>query len=106
MRESYKKADSHLLARGVALDAWIIHHFRVLPTDERFERLTDRQKDLLFCTFVELPTEEESRELYLEQKRNREFMEDGGMADDLRNLGYNEDQITDIMRDIASARHG
>lgn len=48
MRGDFDQADLTAIARALPLDAWIINRFSVLPTDERFQALTDATKALLF----------------------------------------------------------
>ena len=52
------------IVKEVSLDLWICNHFKVLPTEERFKKLTPNQKALLYTGWVELPTSDQIKKFY------------------------------------------
>lgn len=64
----------------------------MLPTDERFKSLTDKQKNLLLSMYLEFPTSEVLHtiyeEEYAEHPKVSEEEEEG-----LKRLGYSPEQI-------------
>jgi len=64
-----------------------------LPTDERYTRLSFGQKELLFLSFLILPTDEEYRENYPKMRR-APTIPDGI----LQQLGYDPDEVKEIKK--------
>lgn len=90
------------VVQELSVDLWICNYYRVLPTDERFKRLTDRQKDLLIVSFLEQPSAEDLHFSYGKRKeREREFSIN---YDNLRKRGYTEEQIRRIRSQIDEAK--
>lgn len=85
----------------VSLDLWICHHFRVLPTEGRFKRLTENQKRLLFYSFQEMPTDDE---LIMDVRIREDAERQALPPDDLIKLGYTQEQIDRILHNIAIAK--
>jgi len=81
---------------SVRLDLWVINHFRVLPTDDRFKRLTENQKNLLFIGWLENPSSEQLKEWY-DRKEDTPVITDED-AKNFEELGYRKEQIA-RMRD-------
>lgn len=79
----------------MALDLWICNHFQVLPTDERFKTLTDRQKILLFQGYLETPTSEQIHESHVMQMKQEEIWNEQREME-LKRLGYKPEQIERI----------
>jgi 2-polyprenyl-3-methyl-5-hydroxy-6-metoxy-1,4-benzoquinol methylase len=71
-----------------------MEHFRVLPTDDRAERVSEEQIDLLFQYWLDYD-EEIIRKSYREQqieRRNKPSFR----KKDLLDLGYTEEQIAEM----------
>ena len=84
-----------------SLDLWVCHHFRVLPTEERFKKLTERQKALLFQSWLELPTSGALKKWYA--KRDSEPVVTDEDAKNFKNLGYTPEQIRRIREQLENA---
>lgn len=72
----------------------MMEHFRVLPTDDRAERVSEEQIDLLFQYWLDYD-EEIIRKSYREQqieRRNKPSFR----KKDLLDLGYTEEQIAEM----------
>lgn len=79
----------------MALDLWICNHFQVLPTDERFKTLTDRQKILLFQGYLETPTSGQIHESHMMQLKQEEIWNEQREME-LKRMGYTLEQIERI----------
>jgi len=78
-----------------------MHRFQVLPTDERYTKLTDRQKQLLLASFLEQPTEAELRQYYREEKhRETETTLSPEEEEQMRKNGYSQEQIERIKENL------
>ena len=77
------------------LKFWVIEHFRILPTDERFKQLTEDQMELLFCYFVSNPTDEQYRKAHYSNLSKEEVMETLP-EDKIKEMGYSEKELKDI----------
>lgn len=88
------------IVKANSLDLWICHHFKVLPTDDRFKKLTNNQKDLLLAGFIENPTDKE----IIQYHRNieKEIVNEDDI-EAFREGGYTEDQIERIQKNIQIA---
>ncbi len=80
---------------------WTINYFRILPTDERFKKLTSEQIELLFCSFVSSPTEEEYKHAYRRGMSKQEKIE-SMPKDILKDMGYSEEDIEKIGLEVAA----
>ena len=70
----------------------------MLPTDDRFKTLTEKQKELLLISFLEQPTEEQLHMAYQQsQKREADFNVN---PTNLRKTGYSEEQIRRIRAEL------
>jgi hypothetical protein len=69
----------------------MMEHFRVLPTDERAERVSDEQIDMLFQYWLDYD-EDVIRRVYRERQAER-LNKPRFKKKDLLNLGYTEEQI-------------
>lgn len=72
-------------------------HFRVLPTDERFQALSDLQVDVLFSHWLHRIPEEEMWKGYWKRKSEQVPLPDEGQ---LRELGYDEEQIEAVLKEL------
>jgi hypothetical protein len=93
--------DPKEVAKAISLDLWVCHHFRVLPTEERYKRLTDNQKNLLFLGWLELPTSEQIKEWYTKKIGEPVVTEQD--AKDFVKLGYSKSQIKRIREQLENA---
>jgi hypothetical protein len=89
------------LAKEVSLDLWVIHHFRILPTDERYKRLTDNQKVLLFYGWVDLPSTDEIRMSQSRRAGDPVIGEEDTKI--FKNLGYTPAQIRKMKEQLENA---
>ena len=80
---------------------WLINHFRVLPTDERFKKLTEDQIELLFISFISMPGDEDYKRAYI-RKRTGEELASGLPREALRKMGYTDEQIKKIAEEVSS----
>ena len=74
---------------------WVIEHFRILPTDERFKRLTEDQMELLFYYFVSSPTDEQYKKAHYSNLSKEEVIETLP-EDKIKEMGYSEEELKDI----------
>lgn len=81
---------------------WIIEHFRVLPTDERYLGLTDAQVSIIINNWLYSLGDEDLKRFYWEKKLGEE--KDLPGADDLSELGYSPEQIERIRRELSGVR--
>ncbi len=87
--------------RAVSLDLWVCHHFRVLPTEERYKRLTENQKYLLYIGWLELPSSDQMKEWHDRKAGDPIITEDD--AKDFENLGYTKEQIKHMKEQLQNA---
>jgi len=78
---------------------WIIEHFRVLPTDERFKQLTEDQMELLFCYFLVSPTDEQYKEAHKRNLSKDEVIETFP-KEKLKEMGYTEEELENIKQGL------
>lgn len=74
---------------------WLIEHFRVLPTDERYLRLSDDQVAVLLNYWLHASDEEAVKRLYWKDKQPQ-----GPGDEELAALGYSAEQIKAIKADL------
>jgi hypothetical protein len=80
---------------------WVIEHFRVLPTDERFVKLSESQVSLLYGSWLHsLPDDYVKREYWASKKEKAPIKEKEEEA--LRDLGYSDDDIAAIKKEIGN----
>lgn len=79
----------------------MIHHFRILPTDERYKQLTENQKYLLYFGWLELPTSDQIKE-YHTKKAGDPLITDTD-AKDFKKLGYSAKQIKRMKEQLENA---
>lgn len=80
------------VVKEYAIDLWIIRHFKILPTDQRFKDLSDKQKVLLLVSFFESPLDEWAYIAHQKSKYEGKAVDDA-TAENLKNLGYTQEQI-------------
>lgn len=102
-QNSFKKTDWPQIVSNHRLDLWICHHFRVLPTEKRFKRLTEKQKVLLLHSWIELPTSEQLKAVNHDESRLPAI--DDTTEENLLNVGYTQEQIDTIKEQIADGRN-
>ena len=79
-----------------------MEHFRLLPSDPRLTDLSDEQIEILFLNYVSVPDDSVLKKVY-EKKREKEKKESEIPVEDLREMGYTDEQIEEIKRDIVDA---
>ena len=85
------------------LNTWIIHHFKVLPTDKRYKTLTQNQKYLILMSYLYAPTSEEMRLSVLKaeyEAKQRSFTDEEKEA--LIREGFKVEDLEKITKDISS----
>jgi len=73
----------------------------VLPTEERYKRLTENQKYLLYIGWLELPSSEQMK-LWHDKKAGDPIITDED-AKNFKNLGYTKDQIKHMKEQLQNA---
>ena len=93
--------DPKEVIKEVNLDLWICHHFRVLPTEERFKQLTENQKHLLYFSWLELPSSDQIK-MWHDKKAGEPIVTESD-AKDFEKLGYTKAQIKRIKEQLSNA---
>jgi hypothetical protein len=86
------------------LDAWVIDKFRVLPTEERFQKLTTAQKVLLLKMEMELPTRDESLVNWRERQSKDTVLPSDEVMDVASKMGIDLDAAVKAYRDKDTTR--
>lgn len=86
------------LPTRLRLRLWLVNHFKVLPTDPRYRALNDDQIELLFSSFLQMPTEEQWKSWYARQKREERL---DLPVDELKGMGYTDADIEKIKKELA-----
>jgi len=73
----------------------------VLPTEERYKKLTPRQKDILYLSWVELPTSEQVKDW--SHSKASDPVIDTEHEKQFKSLGYTPDQIRKIKEQLNNA---
>lgn len=81
----------------------MLEHFQVLPTEERYKKLTTDQVEVLFLNFLMSPTAEEYKNAYREGKREEQAEEDFP-KEELEGMGYTEEEIEQMKQDLARGK--
>ena len=84
------KASFPQLVREETLDIWLCNYYKVLPTDERFKRMHEEQKYLLFVGFLEQSLPEHVHMNYWNSKTAMLTEED---TTNLEKRGYNVEDL-------------
>jgi len=79
----------------------VCHHFKVLPTDERYKKLTENQKYLLYIGWLELPTSKQIK-LWYAKKSGEPIITDED-ANNFKKLGYTSAQIKKMKEQLENA---
>jgi hypothetical protein len=82
----------------------VIEHFRVLPTDERYEALSDDQVSFLFSYWILSPGEKDIKADYWRIKRE-ELAQSAPPDEALMAIGYSAKQIADIKKELVDGHH-
>lgn len=93
--------DPREAVKATSLDLWVCHHFKVLPTDDRFKRLTPRQKDFLYLGWLELPTSDQIKEWYTAKKGDPVVSTED--SKNFQKLGYTSEQIKHMKDQLKKA---
>jgi hypothetical protein len=91
------------VAQEVQLDLWVCEHFKVLPTDDRFLKLSTTQKNLLWWGFITLPSDSAVRAEYWSSQKIEEPITNDEL-DGMRSLGYTEEQLERIKKQMQIAQ--
>ena len=73
----------------------------MLPTDEKFKRLTRTQKDFLYMGWMELPTSDQMKEWYSKKKGDPVITSDD--SKNFAKLGYSPEQIKRMKEQLKNA---
>ena len=82
-----------------------MEHFRVLPTDDRFRRLTPDQIELLFLSHVMMPDTDGARQQYQREMVKREEWKNFP-KEQFEGMGYSEEDIRGIFDEQMAKRFG
>lgn len=72
---------------------WVIEHFKILPTDKRYQELTDLQAELLFLSFLKSPDDSFYKQTY--QKKTKEDNLELPI-EKLKEMGYNKEELAQL----------
>lgn len=100
-RRELETATLEEVAREESLDLWVCHHFRVLPTDDRYKRLTGNQKVLLFVGWKTLPSSDQIKQFF--DRKDSDPAIDKTTASNFRKLGYSQAQIRRMKEQLVNA---
>lgn len=100
-KQNLDRADLKTIAKDESLDLWIMHHFKVLPTDDRYKKLTENQKTLLFYGWTELPSSEQIKRFH-DGKAGDPVIDDTAEKNFAR-VGYTPDQIERMKEQLNNA---
>lgn len=79
---------------------WVIEHYRVLPTDERFKALSNEQIQILFSSWLHSAGEDYVKKEYWKARQAEDQAREG--AEELREMGYGEDAINEILEGLGN----
>jgi hypothetical protein len=96
-----QKANYRTLAKENKLDLWICLYFKVLPTELKYKQLSEEQKTLLFVGFMELPTSEQLKLNYSDERQRNIMTDDDKEA--FKRLGYSKEKIRKIEDELRKA---
>lgn len=77
---------------------WICEHFGILPTDNRYKRLSDLQASLLFTNWLLSPEEQDVKIAYWTEKSS--LNKSLPRREDLKAIGYSDAQVDEILKEI------
>ena len=95
------KANFIEFVKDIALDLWVCNHYRVLPTDERYKKLHEEQKYLLFVGFLEQPLPEEIHSAYRQKNPSTHIKESELLS--LEKCGYGSEAIEELRKQFKLA---
>jgi len=84
---------------GQALDLWVCNYYKVLPTEDRFKRLGEEQKYLLFTGFLNQPLMDDIHRAH----QSSRISVDGEAGENLKKLGYTDQQLARIKDQMEKA---
>lgn len=87
------------MVKGQELDHWICSQFKVLPTEDRFKRLGEEQKYLLFIGFLEQAQPDDIHRGYHSNKARLE----GETLVNLKKMGYSDRQLARMKDQLEKA---
>lgn len=87
----------------VSLDLWICRKFSCLPTEDRFKRMTDHQKVMMFYGYLVSPSDEEIRKNYLANTAITPILSEEDKADFKGVLGYSDEAIQRMEENLRAA---
>lgn len=73
----------------------------MLPTDDRFKRLTPNQKHLLFEGWLELPTSDQIKDYHTKKAGDPVITDED--ADNFERMGYSKEQIKRMKHELEKA---
>ena len=74
---------------------WVIEHFKILPTDERYLKLSEGQISLVMSYWLDSASEDEMKRAFWENKKKT-----APDDDPLKGLGYSQKQIDAIKAEM------
>lgn len=74
-------------------------HFRVLPTDTRYQDLQEDEIDVLFLYHLMKPTEEQLREMF-QQEVTADTMQETLPEEMLKRKGWSDEMVRRIREDL------
>jgi len=78
---------------------WLIEHFRILPTDKRYKKLSEDQIEILFCNFLSSPIDEEYKNTYRKGMSKTDVIKT--MPKEIfKEMGYSEEDMKKIGQEI------
>jgi hypothetical protein len=77
---------------------WVCEHFRVLPTEDRYKKLTDLQAGLLFSNWLNSVPDDTLRREYWSSISKKPK---APSREELAAIGYKPEQIDQIIKEIS-----
>jgi hypothetical protein len=95
------------LSERTRIRLWTLEHFRKLPTEESYLKLTQEQCELLYLSYMVQATPEEVRDEFLRERRREKERDDAEAEmpkEEFEDMGYSEDEINEIIEAVADVR--
>ena len=86
------------IAKTLYVDSFIISYFKVLPTEERYQSLTQTQKLLIYFMTMFAPNGDDMKRMAIEDYKKENLKFGDADKDMLKKLGLNE---VDINKEIS-----
>jgi len=77
-----------------------MEHFKILPTDDRFKKLTIDQMEILYYNFLNTPSDEAQRKYYLDKISNKDKVDSIPEDYAVSVLGYTKEDIAKIKGEL------